>query len=594
MPFYRSWKNIPFRKRLVFAFALILFLSLTLFAIFTIYKFTANANRQTLTSIQDNLQNMSAAVSQKVSDIDFVLSSVHADKNVQSALQLNTNEQNDYDTMSAMLQDSLLNSTIFRTRTKSVQLFSLKDYGYPTYSGKSLYNNIIYNSSTVSSERWYTQTLAADGKTCWFYNTQDLLVGKNTIFATRCVKRISNPAEQNGIIRAVISTSSFTSLLKASAFENSVVTLYMDGQYLTADGRDITQDDELFGICDSLSHRSGGTLTFKNYIAASQPVAGPGWQIILAVPLQTTRKNVLSFFYATFLVWIIVVAFSLVFCNLLSSFFSTPVNNLCRHMDEFSTRLELDVPRDSDEEISRLYNSFNAMVKKIDALIENEKRIEGQRRLAEIKTLQAQINPHFIYNTLESIKALAVKCHADDVVSITTSFGVFLRGSLNNGKHFTTLQKEIQHVCAYVDIQKIRYQNTFSFQTDIDASIEQYLVPNLILQPLVENCLTHAFFDIDYPGVILLEGNLEDGRIVLRVHDNGCGADTAELYEMLAPDWRGSSGDDRYYCLRNIRIRLENFFQHASIDFETNEDGGLTVILRFEPVATYTESIEEG
>lgn len=578
-------QKLPYRKKVLIAFFLITTCLLGMFALFSFAKFSNEAKRTMLRSMQDNLDNMTVSIEQAVSDTDYILSSVHADKNVQAALSVRDGDMSQYSAMAAKLQYSLLNSDIFRRRAKSVQLFSFDSSGYPNYTGSSIYSNLLYNCAVVSEQAWYKETLKAKGTTCWFYNTEDPLAGENTLFATRCVVRITAPSEQIGMIRVVIRTRDMSRLLHASAFEGGAAALCIDGHYLTEDGTELPEESGLRRTFDEMLEAGENSVSGGAYVAACRDIPGTQWKVFLAVPARTVRAASYDYLLLTLGVVFLLALLAFLFSHMLSAYLLRPINDLCSHMDEFNTRLQLDVPQDSDEEISRLYSSFNAMSKKIDGLIAREKSIEKQKQAAEMRALQAQINPHFIYNTLESIRALAIRSHADSVVEMTTAFGTFLRGSLNYGRHYTTIQDELTHVRAYVEIQKIRFQNAFSFTCTADPRVQNYLIPNLTVQPLIENCILHGLDDLDGPGLIELDCRPEGEQIVLSVSDNGCGADLAEL-ERLSQTQPADMDENRYYCLRNIRIRLEHFFQHAELHFSINDWGGLTVTIRFEQKLT--------
>ena len=180
-------------------------------------------------------------------------------------------------------------------------------------------------------------------------------------------------------------------------------------------------------------------------------------------------------------------------------------------------------------ELQTLDRGFNEMVGRINALM--EKQIENQRYLhrAELELLQAQINPHFLYNTLDSISILAENHRDEEVVRMVVSLSVFFRNSLSRGKEIISLQTERDQVTSYLEIQQIRYSDILSYEIRIPPELLGCMVPKLILQPLVENALYHGTKNKRGLGTILITARREGQDMLLQVRDDGAGMDAEQL-----------------------------------------------------------------
>ncbi len=207
-----------------------------------------------------------------------------------------------------------------------------------------------------------------------------------------------------------------------------------------------------------------------------------------------------------------------------------PISILSRKAQQFGSGDFTPTPVETHiTELQTLDTGFNDMACRVDALM--AKQIEDQRSLhrAELELLQAQINPHFLYNTLDSIAILAESDRGEDVVTMVTSLSTFFRNSLNKGRDVLTLRAECSQVTSYLEIQQIRYSDILRYEISIPESLMDCMVPKLILQPLVENALYHGIKNRRGMGMITVTGEEMNGDLLLKVTDNGAGMDEEQV-----------------------------------------------------------------
>ncbi len=212
------------------------------------------------------------------------------------------------------------------------------------------------------------------------------------------------------------------------------------------------------------------------------------------------------------------------------------------------------------EEISVLSSSFNAMVEKIGQLVDDIHIEELNLREAELRLLQEQINPHFLYNTLDNIIWLAEAGEKEQVVHMVSALSSFFRTTLSNGKNYVTVAEEKEHIESYLEIQQFRYRDILSYDIKIPEEICSYRILKLMLQPLVENALYHGIKNKRGMGHILVEGTEQEDTLVFEVTDTGIGM-TPERVEEVRKAINGEcelTGSDGGFGLRNVneRIRL--------------------------------------
>jgi two-component system, sensor histidine kinase YesM len=209
-------------------------------------------------------------------------------------------------------------------------------------------------------------------------------------------------------------------------------------------------------------------------------------------------------------------------------------------------------PLRSDDESDLLIDGFNRMSSQISELIEQVQTEQGRKKEAEMQALMAQINPHFIYNSLESINSMAVLAGNRDISKMVISLGRLLRISISQNQELIPLQMEFEHVRHYLDIQKFRFEDKFSYAIDLPDTLRNVMTQKLIVQPIVENALYHAIEQMEEHGVITI-----GAHIIIIVKDNGPGFDLPTLMSL----WNTEHSNPKKYSdsgvgLKNVHERL--------------------------------------
>jgi two-component system sensor histidine kinase YesM len=260
-----------------------------------------------------------------------------------------------------------------------------------------------------------------------------------------------------------------------------------------------------------------------------------------------------------------------------------------------------------NDEIGKLAGSFNYMVRKIHQLVdelnikirdlrdeeENLKKEQQQKRKAELKALQAQINPHFLYNTLNTISWYAADGESREIAVMSNSLGKFFRIALSKGHEFISVREELEHVYSYLAIQSIRYKSKLSYSIDAPEEIKNYYVIKLLLQPLVENALYHGIKPKDGEGHILVSASEKRGtegfpNIVFEVIDNGVGIKQEKLDLINFNLSRGIILDSSGYGIYNVNARIRLYYgENYGLRLE-NISPGIRAILVL-PIRTVEE-----
>ncbi|MDQ8733208.1 sensor histidine kinase [Paenibacillus sp. LHD-38] len=264
---------------------------------------------------------------------------------------------------------------------------------------------------------------------------------------------------------------------------------------------------------------------------------------------------------------------------LLSRNLSKPIHQLQEHMKEVEKgNFNIQVPVDRTKEIGRLARTFNLMVFQIRELMGQVVKEQEFKRKSELNALQAQINPHFLYNTLDSIIWMAEEKKSEEVVLMTSALARLFRASLSKGKELVSLRTEIEHIANYLTIQKMRYRDKLDFQIEVDPAILSYVTLKVTLQPLVENAIYHGIKNKYGTGTIRITGERYGEKILLHVADNGVGIDAETLERLLAPVRSGGFREGKGVGMTNVHERLRLYFGHDyGLTVESEPDAGTTV-----------------
>lgn len=284
----------------------------------------------------------------------------------------------------------------------------------------------------------------------------------------------------------------------------------------------------------------------------------------------------------TFIVLILILGaiISVIITIILAISITTPMNNLVKLMrraDQQDFHVKFIYPYKN--EVGNLADSFNYMIGEIDHLIselnvniealkeekEIVKNVQKQKRLAELKALQAQINPHFLYNTLNAITWQAADQGASEISILANSLGKFFRLSLSKGNEIITLRDEIEHVRSYLNIQRIRYKSKLNYEIEIEEDLLGIPMIKLILQPLVENSIYHGIKPKEVEGLIRITSSKnigENGILVIKlcVEDNGNGIEEESLRQINAALMEGKPKQQEGYGIYNVNERIKLYY----------------------------------
>ncbi|WP_083612375.1 sensor histidine kinase [Paenibacillus sp. P32E] len=329
----------------------------------------------------------------------------------------------------------------------------------------------------------------------------------------------------------------------------------------------------------------------KRFITV-RTLAQTGWKIVGVAyydEIVTTKRDLNHF-----LIWFLgfVILGVIVLSIFLSWLIASPIRKLERTV-KLVGEGDLNTPIDVSGayEVEQLSRRFNMMLQRIRQLMDQIIYEQETKRKGELEVLQSQINPHFLYNTLNSVIRLAERGKTDEVVTMIQSLSKFFRISLSKGKNMITMQEELDHIRHYLVIQSFRFKNKFRYEIKAQDEVLTYQTIKLILQPIVENALYHGIEMMPDEGLITITAELQEGMIVIRISDNGLGMNQETLKTILSG---GKTSSGSGVGVRNVNERIGLVYgREYGLTFESEIEEGTTVTVIF-PAVRAQEGPEEG
>lgn len=330
---------------------------------------------------------------------------------------------------------------------------------------------------------------------------------------------------------------------------------------------------------EKYNYLKDGSHVKKDAIYSVQSLDNCDWKIIGVCYIDEMITNKVNHIMKTlFAIFLVVVLFTVIIIRFFSKLFTNPAKELANAMQEFekdTNHFEFKTI-EGTAEITSLTESFEHMVVQIKELVEKVRQEEITLRKTELKALQAQINPHFLYNTLDAIAWLCEEERYKDAVEMVNSLAKLFRISISRGHELITIEKEMQHAKSYLKIQNFRYKNQFTYSFDVDEECLNYLCNKITLQPIIENAIYHGIDRMVDEGKINIGIHQKDDRIIFTVEDNGVGMTEEQCEEILHED----ASDRVGIGIKNVNDRIKIYFgEEYGLTIQSELDEGTRVTI---------------
>ncbi|WP_337103384.1 cache domain-containing sensor histidine kinase [Paenibacillus sp. YIM B09110] len=488
--------------------------------------------------------------------------------------------------MDALQLSRLVNQFRYNDDIETIQVFMR--YGL----AGATENADFQNMNNYESEVWYQSFAASNSAFAWMPSTtidEDEDEDSKEITVVRKIPNAHNIKQFDGIVRAKVKSTAMQSVL-----DHAILTPHASAYLFNEQGQLLSQADSNrnldFPISDIrllMSAAENGTsysndnyvVNGKRHMMGVEQIPNTPMMVALIVPysdiLQSStkaRNRIISIF-------LIVVPLMLPLSFFVSASATKRIRQLILHVRKVKNgKFEIASLPANEDEIGELTHNFNVMVQNMSNLIDEKSTFGRELKNKELKALQAQINPHFLYNTLDLINVMAIESGSREIKRVVDELAVFYKLSLSNGREYVTLESELQHIEAYVRIQNMRFGDGIRLELEVPRELYDCELPKILLQPLVENAILHGIMEKDSEqGTIRISAWENKGDVVLSVSDDGVGMDAAVLATVLKGYSGKSSGG---YGVRNIQERLQLSYGAAyGMKFESKPGAGTRVLL---------------
>ena len=453
---------------------------------------------------------------------------------------------------------------------------------------KNIYSYSIFNEVyTAFDERIiYSEELAMRyGKASWSINDQGKLVMHRlliNIFTTKNVGQMS----------IVINPGYFTKTYEEDFFGNRghIIIFDKEGHFIPLISPEINSIAPL--VFQSGTDKSNNVFSFdgEQYIVSRKLFSGGEFEVFHILSLREIGIYTRTLPIITSLAAIAAIIATIIVAHIISSRVTDGINLLIKGIRSFADGdLKSPIQVKSQDEIGYLALEISKMADSINTLITNIYDAELKKRKAETNALQfeysaleSKINPHFIYNTLESVNSLAKLRGLDDISQIVCLLGTLLRDNINSTVDIIPLEREIENISKYLQIQKLAYSEKFDIHIIIEEKAKQAMVPKFILQPLVENALYHGILVSTKHGNLFLNASYHEENLIIILHDDGAGMNSEKLNELLNYEFEPKTviGTHTKIGVRAVDKRLKILYgDKYGLRIQSEENSGTTVKL---------------
>ncbi len=554
-------RRMNLKKKLIWTYCLITTIPLLLLASFMVSRMTEDAEKDTLQIARQSASQVEDAMDVYVGIfrelMDYLIVSMESESDIPEAEELMKRRH----------------ENIIATYPEIVGIAVANEEDYFLGSGMNRVSRDL-----LGGEEWFIKAPRRGSGISILNSSEGKIVITNEAYSADQIFSIMGTGEIDGkktVILMDIKKDVLKSLIESVSVSSDSFVFIVDKNgdivYTPVNPVVYRLDEKCLSLADGQQEKIN--IDGSNYLISVSEGDRIGWKFINVTSLKEQEQNVLRMYILSVLSAGLVLMMVVLISVALAESFNKPIQQLTQKMQlveqgDLSVRANLDY----QDEIGMLGNNFDHMLDYMNTLVEDI-QTEKQRTLqARLKSLQEQIKPHFLYNTLDTINWMAREHGADDVVRMVEALTNMFRLGLSQGKDFITVKEEIEHVRNYLYIQSVRYEDKLTYEIDVSEECLKIVIPKLILQPLVENAIYHGIKLKKGGGAIRIGAKKEGGQLLLTVYDTGAGMSREKLSELrnsIEDIKNGQSGSfGMTYIIERLKLYANDGFD---IDIESYE-----------------------
>ncbi|MFD0716897.1 sensor histidine kinase [Paenibacillus sp. GCM10027626] len=538
------------QKWLLAIFTLIV-VPLVVYTYLSYTKIAEMAKNQTIQLAEQSTQNTASEIGYLTSSSINVLDILSLDRNMNEMLSRDPAEH----AIPLQLRDYANIVNFAETLQRNKDFYRVRIYVNDDFVYANDHVN-LFGLSQASQEQWGTDLLHSGQTVYWFIpETDDSSADAPPLISVaRRMLNLNNFTQTTGMARIDLLQSTLADKLTRTKITDSSLVYLQNGN-----GQIIARSDPELGtggIPDEAEWRQlpdhkWSTLQIGNdsVMMSHRPIAGSDWNLVFVVPVHEVLAGVTALRNQLLLILLIIVLIAYVLAYLASKTGTKKIKHLIKRMKRVqSGDLNVIITRYGKDELGEVAENFNYMIVKLTSLMNEHVQLGIALRSADLRTLQAQINPHFLYNSLDLINCTAIEHKVPDIMIMVKALTKYYKLGLSKGMNIISLASELEHVKAYVQIMNMRYPDAIKLDIGIDSALLSCRIPKITLQPLVENSILHGILEKEEKrGKIRITGRHEYTAIYLIIEDDGVGMDSERLSNLLASERQNRqppSGDD--------------------------------------------------
>jgi len=451
-------------------------------------------------------------------------------------------------------------------------------------------SNEFQRVATIENAAWYEDMISHRETGKWLPPDNFPQSGNTRyIYYFHGVKGDKSVTDFIGLIRADVDEALIKNILDQAVYTKSTsVYLINSNDELVSSSTNVFSDvSDIITTMDQIGYSNIYSGVWENvsiggekYLFGAQNVSNSDWRLIMTIPY----KEILDLSVKT-RNRMIVILLAVLPLILMISFFAAStstkrIRKLIPHMRNVGKGdFNVSILPSNNDEIGVLTRNFNQMLTKMALLLEDTYKLGNANKDLELKALQAQINPHFLYNSLDLVNCISIKHNIPEIGQMVEALAKFYKLSLSKGEDIVSIQNELEHVMCYVQVQNMRFDHKIQFEINVPDHLQQFSIPKIILQPLVENSIFHGIFQKeDECGTIQILGYTDAKTITLEVRDDGVGIPETELPVILSDK---NSNEAHGYGIKNVNERLKiNYGNEYGLEYHSTQNIGTTVCIR--------------
>lgn len=595
-----SFHNLRIKSKLLLSFGLLILVTVASISYISYHKTSGMMEEKVAESTRRSFEQAATFIAYKLNNVKDVSSMLFMNGELRKIL---SKSGEDY-SLGAQLDDYATLKEIIRSAQNGREVYTIRLYvnNAAIYSRE---NSTFQSMEEIEGKIWFEQMMNnRDGIYCrptYQYDFGDARGEKSLISCVRTLQADGFNGRIIGVLSIDMLENSISEIMRQTDITRNGQVFLTDKDGMIISGLDQGDYGRKLAVLDehpSLFENGTGTI-YARYKGQSsmvihKNVEGTSWQLVALIPAKEIAEQSRLLAQDLLGVLSIVILLAVGIAVWISEGITRRIRLLLRHIRKIEDEKWDAGPAiiGSTDEVGVLQTHFNRMSETMRRLIQEKYQVEVQKKSAELKALQAQINPHFLYNTLDMIHWLAMKHRAPEISDIVGRLAKFFRLSLSEGRDVITIREELEHVRTYLDIQNKRFGGTIEHFYEIEAGLESCVTVKLILQPIVENSVLHGIQEReDKRGTIRITAAREEGTLRIVVEDDGVGMNP-EKAERLGQKLREGGGG---YGLQNVIDKIKLYYGEGyGLEFESEPGRGTRVTIRIPAVMPDAAPAEEG